>query len=803
MKKIAFALIRTSTSDQDTLSQKNSLCKIANNLGYEIDDADIFEEKVSGYDEDESHDRISIIKLEEQILLRKPDAIFVWELSRLTRRAIKVQRYIDRLSVVPKVPMYFADYDVWTLDPKTRKTLDDNIMILVGGAKSVEIERERIKARTSRGRDAKAEQGFFVGHLADGYTWKYQNGEKVIEPDLERSELIETIFKMYVEQEYSTGMIRDVLNAEIDKYPPTNRYRKLHPNKFRGYKDEYRDRSGNLYSRDDMLWTDAGISQILRDEWYKGTRYYHGKPYAVQPLVNVSLWEKAQERLESFRFINHSTNRKYLLTGRLYCGKCGRKMYGHGDGYSNMYYCSSKEYGTKNKCGLRWLRQENVDSIVFNIVKARAAEDITYGQKSVFSDFFETDSQKAREIDAAIKTHNKIIKRAESEIEKLRKELSFFIKKQGSYIDNPKMMALYDEQIEASQKSVTNEEKLIQSHTIEIDKLKKKKKLLLSIADKLSKVSELTDFDNMRALLFSVISKIVVYNPDTTSSVIRIKYVNGEYDDAIYNPTRLQRRFIFLSQDYQKAMKMRYDDESKQIVFNGYYLALSPTREILFDETNNTPPPDYSEDFHISLGTWNTSENRDRFERELKQAARRGVITKAQIADFKGYYEKAVEDGIVWNDIEHAKQCLEDDGFSVYKDSIPVKEYVNSKRADGALFVYDYADLLPMTEAGIARKNWHREYYRKKYNTGKPTFTEFVEKGVDYDRICKERKHLYNRKYKILNNKHLTDEQKEAKILKIMEQLEAYKYQLKYLPNNKKGEAAIKKYNNKSKDELD
>lgn len=800
MKQRAFALVRVSSSEQDTNSQKNSLCNIANNLGYEIAEDDIFEEKISGYDEDESQDRISIIRLEEQILLRKPDAIFVWELSRLTRRAIKVQRYIDRLSIQPKVPMYFADYDVWTLDRKTLKTLDENIMMLVGGAKSVEIERERIKARTSRGRDAKAEQGFFVGHLADGYTWRYQNGEKVIERDLERVDLIKSIFKMYVEQEYSTGMIRDVLNAEIDKYPPTNRYRKLHPDKFRGYKDEYKDRSGNLYSRGDMLWTDAGVSQILRDEWYKGTRYYHGKPYAVDSIVDESLWDKAQERLESFRFMSHPTKRKYLLTGRLYCGKCGRKLYGHGDGYSNMYYCSSKEYGTTNKCGLRWLRQENVDSIVFNIVKARAADDITYGQKSVFSDFFETDSQKAREIDAEIKTHNKIIKRAESEIEKLRKELSFFIKKQGSYFDNPKMMALYDEQIEASQKSVANEEKQIQAHTIAIDKLKKKKKLLLSIADKLSKVSELTDFDNMRALLFSVISRIIVFNPDTTSSVIRIEYVNGEYDDAIYNPTRLQRRFIFLSQDYQKAMKMRYDDERKQIVFDGYYLALSPTREMLFDETNDTPAPDYSKGLHISLGTWNTAENRDRFDRELREAERRGIISKAQIDDYKGYYEKAVEDGVVWNDMEHAKRCLEDNGFSVFKNSISVKDYVNAKRADRALYVYDYADLLPMTEVGIARKNWHREYYRKKYNTGKPTFTEFVEKGTDYERICKERKHLYNRKYKILNNKHLTAEQKEAKIFKIMEQLEAFKYQLKYLPNNKKGEEYIKKYNTEKED---
>ena len=108
--------------------------------------------------------------------------------------------------------------------------------------------------------------------------------------------------------------------------------------------------------------------------------------------------------------------------------------------------------------------------------------------------------------------------------------------------------------------------------------------------------------------------------------------------------------------------------------------------------------------------------------------------------------------------------------------------------------MYDYEDLLPMSERGLERKKWHQEYL-KRYNTGKPTFTPYVEKGADYDDICLKRKHLYNRKYKILHNKHLSDAEKEKKILEIMGKLEAYKYQVKYLPNNKKGELLKKKYN--------
>lgn len=799
MAKVGFGLIRVSTSEQNTETQKERLRVIAKEKGYEIADRDFFADKITGYDEDDEYDRPSIVALREEIIIRKPDAIFCLELSRLSRRAIKVARYIDWLSVLPKIPMYFADYELWTIDTKTLKPIDDNIMTLQGGAKGVEIERERIRSRTMRGRDAKAEQGFFVGHLADGFIWEYRDGEKVIIVDKERAPLIKDIYKMYVEQEYSTGMIRDVLNSEIDKYPPTNRYRKLHPELFRGYKDEYKDRSGNLYSREDLLWTDAGVGQILRDEWYKGVRRYKGKIYPLEEaIIDENLWDRAQKRLDSFRFINNKTSRKYLLTGRLYCGTCGRKIYGHGDGYNNMYYCSSKEYGTVNKCGLRWIRQENLDSIVFNIIKARAAEDIKYGERTVFSDFFEPDSKKAKEIETEIKTHTKIIKRAESNIEALNKKIDFFIQKQGDYKDNQSMVARYDKQIKELEGNIAAEEKTKLSHTVAIDKLKKRKKSLLSIADKLSKVSSLTDFDNMRALLFSVLSRIVVYNPDKTSSIIKIEYVNGEADYAIYNPTRLQKRYIFLSQDYQQWMKMSYDTLSKEITFTGRYLGIGPNREILFNE-NEDASDEMKVSGGISLGTWNTEDNRKRFQKEVNDAIKRGDWPESAIEEYKKVYEQAVADGVVWNNIQHAIQCLTDEGLHIYKDSIPVIDYVNIKRSREAMNVYDYTDLLPMTEEGIRRRNWHREYYRKRYNTGKPTFTEFVEKDADYERICKERKRLYNRKYKILNNKHLTAEQKEALIFKILEKLEAYKYQLKYLPNNKKGEQYIEKYNTPGK----
>ena len=381
----------------------------------------------------------------------------------------------------------------------------------------------------------------------------------------------------------------------------------------------------------------------------------------------------------------------------------------------------------------------------------------------------------------------------------LRKTIEFYIQKQGQHRDNKELIALYDNQIEDTQKKIKDAENKLQSHSIAIEKLKKRKKLLLSVAEKIEKVSALTDYDDMRTLVLSVLSKIIVYNPDTSSSIIKIEYVNGESDSAVYSPTRLKKRFIFLSQDYQNRMKMHYEDERKSIVFDGYYLGIGEHKEYLFNEENDEERHFEDDGFRIAFGTWDTPKNRERIEKELNTAIENKRISEAQAGAFRKLYADAVEQGLVWKDINHAIQSLGDEGITVYKDEISVTDYINLKK-NSSLFVYDYEDLQPMTERGIRKKNWHREYYKKKYNSGKPTFTEFVEKGADYDRINKERKHLYNRKYKILNNKHLTAEQKEEKIMKIMEQLEAFKYQLKYLPNNKKGEEAIKKYNGEDGD---
>lgn len=754
MKRLrAIGLVRISTAEQNTTSQINALREIAEKEGYEIADADMLAEQVSGYDEDDLHDRNTIVQLRNIIVVNPPAAIFVWEMSRLSRRAIKVRRYIDDLSVKPRIPMYFADYKLWTLDRKNgNKPVDANINQLYGGATAVEIERERMRARTMRGRDSKAEKGLFVGHVKDGYTTRIVNGEKEIVIDEERAKVIRRIFDYYVNDGHSTSQIRDILNAE--NVPTANKYRYLTKFRTGGYKDTYKDKNNAVLYREDTLWTDGLVSNILHDEWYVGIRRYHkdkrvkgkkfdktkGDIYQIEPhIIDIETWEKAQAKLKAHRVESEHSVYPYLLTTLLYCGKCGRKMYGHADGYSNMYYCSSKEYG--NKCGLRWIRQESVDSIVLDIVRRRALNDLLRGDTEDYRRFFSTDAAKVKTLKERKSALVKLRAKAESDKEALKDR----IQRAADRIlrtDNKHTIEAFESQIRQCEYEIENKDREIAQYAVKISKCDYQVRALHKVEQQLQKINNLTSVEERKELLRTIIRRIYVYNSDTQCAILRIEYSNGKTDEAIYSPDRLKRNYIMLPYE---GSGYHYDETANKLV-STTNLILSPN--VIAQDSEETLA-EYRRRFNVSLGA-----------------------TKEEIYC----------------------QVLGTDDFILVGNEMAVINYVNLHRTLLSTQVYPFADLQPLSAKGIMRREYHREH-QKKYRTGRPTFTPYVIKDDNYALINKARKRLYNRKYKILHNKSLTDEQREAQLQEISLKLDAYKYQVKYLDTNLKGRHNKERYN--------
>ena len=91
-----------------------------------------------------------------------------------------------------------------------------------------------------------------------------------------------------------------------------------------------------------------------------------------------------------------------------------------------------------------------------------------------------------------------------------------------------------------------------------------------------------------------------------------------------------------------------------------------------------------------------------------------------------------------------------------------------------------YEKIEPLSARARELQNRAKEY-RKKYNTGKPTCEPYIAKDETYTSVQAERKRLYNRIYKIKNNKSLSDNDKKTLISNIRKRLHDLKFKINYL----------------------
>src|SRR5690349_21503792 len=80
------------------------------------------------------------------------------------------------------------------------------------------------------------------------------------------------------------------------------------------------------------MWYPVTIRNTLRRVRYAGIREHRGVQFpATWPAVfDADTWERMQLKikLSADRFAGRPKARKYLLTGRVYCGKCGSSLNG-------------------------------------------------------------------------------------------------------------------------------------------------------------------------------------------------------------------------------------------------------------------------------------------------------------------------------------------------------------------------------------------------------------------------------------------------------------------------------------------
>jgi DNA invertase Pin-like site-specific DNA recombinase len=131
-------------------------------------------------------------------------------------------------------------------------------------------------------------------------------------------------------------------------------------------------------------WTYPGVRETLRNPiWGLGTRVYPAdrhreEGFEVQvisePLIPLSTWKAAQEELDRRKDSWRKTKKppRFLLTGLMTCGECGKRWYVHCGSTINYYRCSSqyrrKPGDSAANCGALSLQHGKADQAVLGMM---------------------------------------------------------------------------------------------------------------------------------------------------------------------------------------------------------------------------------------------------------------------------------------------------------------------------------------------------------------------------------------------------------------------------------------------------
>lgn len=443
-KQRAALICRVSTPRQIKLgleSQVAVLKRRAIQDGYEVPDSLIFQEQISGLDAKKPI-RKSLKDLMDAVEEHKVDVCYTYELTRISRDPYnlveRVKWFTDRL-----IPMYIYDADMWTLDRVTKEELEETTSYVFGAATYGKVEAKKMKLRTMRARNEVAKEGLYVGHLSDGYCVVQTERGKEIKIDDDRKEVVQRIFDLY-SQGYTIDRIAEYLNT--NNIPTANSYR-LNSPKFKGYQETYRKKGSDVpINRGATKWQGATVSNYLRNKWYIGERSYNKHTYSIEPIIKAEQWSIVASMLEqnaiSFRSKKESKTHIYLLGGLIFCGKCGRRMYGHYTGLNNHYYCSSVEEGVK--CGLRGVSKENIEAAVLVMVKQKAGVALVDGKDNFVTNFFKISPQEEKRLKDEIKTNNILIAEYDKKTDELDKNYAEAVKQTIIHANDKNRVAVYE-----------------------------------------------------------------------------------------------------------------------------------------------------------------------------------------------------------------------------------------------------------------------------------------------------------------------------------------------------------------------
>ena len=265
-------------------------------------------------------DRPALDELRADLKLDLFDVVYFHQADRIARD-VTFQRIIvsDIIENKKQIVINGQDY---------QENPENKFSLTIMGAVA-ELEKAKIFERTQRGRRYKAKQGILVsaGRPAYGYTYVKRNGEVRQHYLVNENEaaIVRLMYETYAASEVS---IHHVMKMLQEKQIPTPRggsawmrssvYRTLTNTAYYGivylYKGTWVPNKTDTRGYVKLQWESRDAS-----EWV---------PIKVPSIISKELFDRVQAKLARHRRTYRNKPRKYLLTGLVVCGQCGRSYSG-------------------------------------------------------------------------------------------------------------------------------------------------------------------------------------------------------------------------------------------------------------------------------------------------------------------------------------------------------------------------------------------------------------------------------------------------------------------------------------------
>ena len=237
-----------------------------------------FEHYLDGGFSGSNLDRPSIKRLISDVKENKISAVIVYKLDRLSRSQKDTLYLIEDVFNPHNVDFISLNESMDTSTPLGRLMLG----ILSAFA---QLERENIKERTRMGMRERVKSGLWMGGGRVPFGYDYDKSKGILVPNKD-ADTVRKIYELYLDGN-STSKIAEAVGLKYEKL----------------------------------------TYQILIRKSNCGYIVYNDIEYLGQheAIISLETYEKAMELMKT-RSVFKSENVNYLLTGLLYCGKCGAKM---------------------------------------------------------------------------------------------------------------------------------------------------------------------------------------------------------------------------------------------------------------------------------------------------------------------------------------------------------------------------------------------------------------------------------------------------------------------------------------------